>query len=84
MHGRQEIGPQRTEAREAPQAEVPRTPLPRIPVNRLLKEGPALYRDTVDHGEGDFRELSGLLFGAKKRYRSASATITHAVDGAVA
>jgi hypothetical protein len=38
----------------------------------------------VDPGEGDFRELSGLLFGAKKRYRSARATITRTVDGAVA
>jgi hypothetical protein len=34
--------------------------------------------------EDDFRELSGLLFGAKERYRSARATILHTVDGAVA
>ena len=32
----------------------------------------------------DFRELSGLLFGAKERYRCAYATITHTIDGAVA
>jgi len=31
-----------------------------------------------------FRELSGLLFGAKERYRSARATISHTVDGSVA
>ena len=34
--------------------------------------------------EDDFHELSELLLGAKKRYRSARATITHTVDGAVA
>jgi hypothetical protein len=34
--------------------------------------------------EDDFRELSELLFGAKERYRSARATITHTVDAAVA
>lgn len=34
--------------------------------------------------EDDFQELSDLLFGAKERYRSARATITHTVDGAVA
>ena len=33
--------------------------------------------------EDDFRELSGLLFGAKKRYRSARATILHTLDAAV-
>lgn len=32
----------------------------------------------------DFQELSALLFGARKRYRSVRATITHTVDGAVA
>jgi hypothetical protein len=32
----------------------------------------------------DFQELSELLFGAKERYRSARATLTHTVDGAVA
>jgi hypothetical protein len=32
----------------------------------------------------DLRELSGLLFGAKERYRSACATISHTVEGAVA
>jgi hypothetical protein len=36
------------------------------------------------HANDDFQELSGLLFGAKERYRSARATITHTVDGAVA
>ncbi len=34
--------------------------------------------------EDDFQELSDLLFGAKERYRSARATITHSVDGSVA
>jgi hypothetical protein len=34
--------------------------------------------------EDDFQELSGMLFGAKERYRSARATITHTVDAAVA
>jgi hypothetical protein len=34
--------------------------------------------------EDDFQELSALLFGAKERYRSARATITHTADGAVA
>ena len=32
----------------------------------------------------DFQELSGLLFGAKERYRSVRATISHTVDGSVA
>lgn len=32
----------------------------------------------------DFQELSGLLFGAKERYRSARATLLHTVDAAVA
>ena len=45
---------------------------------------PALYLDPVDPGEDDFLELSGLLFGAKDRFRSVRATISHAVDGAVA
>jgi hypothetical protein len=34
--------------------------------------------------EDDFHELSGLLFGAKERYRSVRATILHIVDAAVA
>lgn len=34
--------------------------------------------------EDDFHELSGLLFGAKERYRSVRATVLHTVDGAVA
>ena len=34
--------------------------------------------------DDDFRELSALLFGAKDRYRSARATISHTVNGAVA
>lgn len=34
--------------------------------------------------EDDFHELSGLLFGAKERYRSVRATITHTVDAVVA
>ena len=34
--------------------------------------------------EDGFQELSDLLFGAKERYRSARATITHSVDGSVA
>jgi hypothetical protein len=42
-----------------------------------------LYLDGVDPGEDDFQELSNLLFGAKERYRSARATITHTVDGVV-
>jgi len=54
-------------------------------VNRLPQEVAALYRESVDTGEhDDFRELSGLLFGAKDRYRSARATISYTVDGAVA
>ena len=45
----------------------------------------ALYREAVDPGEhDDFGELSGLLFGAKDRYRSARATISYTVVGAVA
>jgi hypothetical protein len=35
-------------------------------------------------GDDDFRELSGLLFGAKERYRCARATILHTIDAAVA
>jgi hypothetical protein len=38
----------------------------------------------VSSVEDDFQELSDLLFGAKERYRSARATITHTVDGSVA
>ncbi|MDP9480431.1 MAG: hypothetical protein M3R38_33015 [Actinomycetota bacterium] len=38
----------------------------------------------VDPGKDDFRELSELLFGAKDRYRSARAKITHTVVGVVA
>jgi hypothetical protein len=38
----------------------------------------------VSSVEDDFQELSDLLFGAKERYRTAHATITHTVDGAVA
>ncbi len=55
-------------------------------MNRLPREVTALYREAVDTGERDhFREeLSGLLFGAKDRYRSARATISYTVDGAVA
>jgi hypothetical protein len=34
--------------------------------------------------EDDFQKLSELLFGAKERYRSARAMITHTVDAAVA
>lgn len=58
--------------------------LPRTWVNRLLQEVSTRYLDAVAPGEDDFRELSGLLFGAKERYRTARATITHTVDGAVA
>ena len=54
-------------------------------MNRLPQEVAALYREAVDTGEhDDFQELSGLLFGAKERYRSARATILHTVNGAVA
>jgi hypothetical protein len=54
-------------------------------VNRLPQEVAALYRESVDTGEhDDFRELSGLLFGAKDRYRSARVTISYTVVGAVA
>jgi hypothetical protein len=52
-------------------------------VNRLPQEVSTLYLDGVDPGEDDFQELSNLLFGAKERYRSARATITHTVDGVV-
>ena len=38
----------------------------------------------ADLTDDDFRELSGLLFGAKDRYRSARATIAHTVDAEVA
>ncbi len=51
----------------------------------MLREVAALYRGSVDIGEhDDFRELSDLLFGAKDRYRSARATISHTVEGTVA
>src|SRR5918994_4071716 len=53
-------------------------------VNKLPQEVSTLYLDGVDPGEDDFQELSNLLFGAKERYRSARATITHTVDGVVA
>jgi hypothetical protein len=38
----------------------------------------------ADSVNDDFRELSGLLFGARERYRSVHAKITHTVDGSVA
>jgi hypothetical protein len=38
----------------------------------------------VSSVEDDAQKLSDLLFGAKERYRSARATITHTVDGSVA
>ena len=51
----------------------------------MPQEVAALYREAVDPGEqDDLRELSGLLFGAKDRYRSARATISYALVGAVA
>ena len=51
----------------------------------MPQEVAALYREAVDAGEhDDFRELPGLLFGAKDRYRSARATISYTVVGAVA
>lgn len=50
----------------------------------MPQEAAALYREAVDTGQDDFRELSGLLFGAKERYRSARAIILHTVDGTVA
>ena len=50
----------------------------------MPQEAPARYLGAVDPAKDDFRELSELLFGAKDRYRSARATITHTVDGAVA
>jgi hypothetical protein len=63
--------------------------LPRIQllggwVNRLLRAPSARYREVVTSTEDDFQELSGLLFGAKERYRSARATVTHTVVGSVA
>ncbi len=71
--------------RAAKCCELRRTPFPRTRVNRLSHEVAALYRGSVDIGEpDDFRELSDLLFGAKDRYRSARATISHTVDGTVA
>ena len=45
---------------------------------------PARYLDVVDTRDDDFRALSGLLFEAKERYRSAHATLLHTVNGAVA
>lgn len=50
----------------------------------MPQETSALYLDVMDPGGDDFRELSTLLFGAKERYRSARATITHTIDGVVA
>jgi hypothetical protein len=51
----------------------------------LPQEVAALYREAVDPSEhDDYRELSGLLFGAKDRYRSARATISYTIVGAVA
>ncbi len=50
----------------------------------MLQGASALYLDAVDPGKDDFRELSGLLFGARERYRSARATISHTIDGAMA
>ncbi len=50
----------------------------------MPQEASALYLDVMDPGGDDFRELSTLLFGAKERYRSARATITHTIDGVVA
>ena len=51
----------------------------------MSHEKAALYRGSVDTGEhDDFQKLSGLLFGAKDRYRSARATISYTVVGAVA
>ena len=51
----------------------------------MSHEVTALYRESVNTGEhDDFRELSGLLFGAKDRYRSARATISYTIVGAVA
>ena len=38
----------------------------------------------ADSANDDFQELSGLLFRARERYRSARAKITHTVDGTVA
>ena len=38
----------------------------------------------ADLTDDDFQELSGLLFGARDRYRAARATITHTVDAEVA
>jgi hypothetical protein len=50
----------------------------------LPQVGTARYLDAVDPGQDDFPELSRLLSGAKERYHSAHATITHTVDEAVA
>ena len=51
----------------------------------MPREEAALYREAVDPGEHDgLRELFGLLFGAKDRYRSARATISYTIVGAVA
>jgi hypothetical protein len=38
----------------------------------------------ADAANDDFRDLSGLIFEAKERYRSVHAKITHTVDGSVA
>ena len=50
----------------------------------MLGEPSTRYRKAMVSAEDDFQELSELLFGAKERYRSARATITHTVDAAVA
>jgi hypothetical protein len=53
-------------------------------VERLLGKPSARYREAMVSAEDDFQELSELLFGAKERYQSVRATVTHTVDGAVA
>ncbi len=50
----------------------------------MPEKPPARYRGVVAETEDDFRELSDLLFGAKDRYRSARATISYTIVGAVA
>src|SRR5215210_8804213 len=54
------------------------------PAKRLRQKNALRYLEVVDEEEDDFQELSELLFGAKERYRSARATITHTVVGSVA
>jgi hypothetical protein len=61
-------------------SELRRRPLPRTPVNKHS----VVYLGVVQPGEDDYRELSELLFGARERYRTARATITHTIDGTVA